>query len=212
MNTQPDDAVGLLVVTSNSRNKRMGAVTASPIYTKAKSVPSVETELGHLDVGGLMTLGVGSLVEELGKLSGDDHSRADQALSDLLLLPELCAIPPHPVKMLPAGEYPRWGQTYYAEPALNGQVKRWLVVSHDQYNRTSGRALCVRTTSNTALVGPEIVFIQRGLAMAVCTDVTSKPHADFDLDGQPIPQIQSEERVIVARGLMNYLMLHRTEN
>lgn len=133
-----------------------------------------------------------------------------QSVADVLLLPELCSDGPLPRLRVPQGAYPRWGHTYYAGPPLDGQTKRWIVVSHNQFNASTRVATCVRTTSNDYHHSDVTPHIQSGLALAVCIDVTTKAQAKFDLAPRnPIAQLQLGEMKKVAYGLVNHLLLFR---
>ena len=135
----------------------------------------------------------------------------EDALAEILLLPELAGpLPTAPARGAVPGSHPLWGRTSYAGPPLGGEHERWLVVSHDAFNRTSGRALCVRTTSNLSLVGPDSPAIEGGRAAAICADVVSRAHGRFALGsalGLPQPAVQ--ELSAAARGLVNALRLGR---
>jgi hypothetical protein len=192
-------------------NRTSGEVTGVVVRADAPSEPAVELE-GHgwVAIGNVVRLPSADLEAELFEPEADELDEVETKLADLLLLPELCGTPPVRPGSPRQGDYPRWGRTYYAQPPLGGEVKRWLVVSHDWFNAASGRALCVRTTSNTDLHGPELPYIQRGLALAVCPDVMTKRHERFELDSaSALPQASFDEMRKVAIGLANFLRLLR---
>jgi hypothetical protein len=191
-------------------NRRSGEATGLVVRAERPGEPTVELP-GHgwVAVGNVVRVPSADLEDLLVEPEAQALGEVEQKLADLLLLPELCGTPPvRPGG--PGGDHPRWGRTYYAQPPLGGEVKRWLVVSHDWFNAGSARALCVRTTSNTELHGPELPFIQRGLALAVCPDVMTKRHERFELgSASALPRASFDEMRKVAIGLANFLRLPR---
>lgn len=179
-----------------------------PVFAEQPVGPAVQLDAGWVSVGYLVPRADGSLEEEVLAADPDEMYRVSSELADLLLIPELCSTSPYISPAGPPGEYPRWGTTYYAEPPLGGENKRWLVVSHDHFNAASGDAVCIRTTSNTSYFGPDTPLIEGGTAAAVCPDVQTKQHRRFDLESADgLPQITADERRKVAIGLANFLGL-----
>lgn len=207
---QAETAVGLLVVSNNTNNKVRGEVTGVPVLREPPPrLPTVAIEKVHVAFTALRRLPTAELTGGMTLPTPEHLEPVWENLADALLLPELLSESPHWPPDGPAGDYPRWGKIYYAEPPLGGQTKRWLVVSHDVHNHATARALCVRTTSNTSLQSFETPPIQRGLALAVCPDVIMKPHERFDLESpESLEQLEREEMVVVARALTNFLLLH----
>jgi mRNA-degrading endonuclease toxin of MazEF toxin-antitoxin module len=178
------------------------------VYETARPGPGVLLPAGWVSVGYLLPRAEASLADEAFTADPSEMQQVGAALADLLLLPELCSPMPYSRPDGPEGAYPRWATTYYAEPPLGGQNKRWFVVSHDHFNAATGDAVCVRTTSNTDYSGPETPLIEGGTAMAVCPDVQTKAHRRFFLDSAGgLPQVRTDERRKVAFGLANYLGL-----
>lgn len=201
----------MLALSNNLSNRTSGEATGVAVSADRQGEPAVELEEQRwVAVGNLVRLPNADLEAELFAPEPEALAEVERKLADLLLLPELCATPPVRPDSPERDDYPRWGRTYYAEPPLGGQVKRWLVVSHDWFNAAIGRALCVRTTSNTDLHGPELPYIQRGLALAVCPDAMTKRHERFDLDSaSSLEQVSFDEMCKVAIGLANFLRLLR---
>lgn len=165
-------------------------------------------DAGWVSVGYLLPRAEASLEAEVFVADDPEMRAVTSELADLLLIPELTSATRYTPPEGPPGVYPRWATTYYAEPALGGENKRWLVVSHNHFNAGSGDALCVRTTSNTTYTGPEVPLIERGTAAAVCADIQTKAHRRFILDSDAeLPQVTRAERRKVAIGLANYLGL-----
>ena len=158
--------------------------------------------VGHLVRAHCLQLG-----EELLSLSAVEQNQVDEALAGFLFIPQMCS--PDPIRPArPNGDYPQWGRIYYAEPPLDGQTKRWLIVSNNVFNAHSGFAVCVRTTSNLSMQGPIAPAIQRGFALAVASDVMVKRLGRFQLrSSADLPQAEFSEMRNVAIGLANHLDL-----
>jgi hypothetical protein len=139
-------------------------------------------------------------------------------LTSLLVVKTLLDDHPEPPKS-PVGSvtYPAWGEIYYG-PAYNGQQKRYVVVSHNQHNQITGRAIVVRTTSkpnrgrarssNSAL----FPVIEDGKAHACCPDVRTLPQRELKLlpANRPTPQaLPMADMTVVARSLDLALALTR---
>ena len=182
-------------------------ITAVPIRRSRTDPTEVEVDAGFVAVGRLVRAHRLQLGEELFSLSAVEQNQIDEALAGLLLIPQMCS--PDPIRpATPNGDYPQWGRIYYAEPPLDGETKRWLIVSSNVFNAHSGLAVCVRTTSNLSMQGPMSPTIQRGFALAVASDVMVKRLERFDLrsSGQ-LPQAEFSEMRNVAIGLANHLDL-----
>lgn len=182
-------------------------ITAVPISRIRTDPTEVEVQAGFVAVGRPVRAHRLQLGEELYSLSAVEQNQVDEALAGLLLIPQMCS--PDPTRPgTPDGNYPQWGRIYYAEPPLDGQTKRWLIVSHNVFNAYSGFAVCVRTTSKLSLQGPMTPAIQRGFALAVATDVMVKRLDRFDLRSSgDLPQAEFSEMRNVAIGLANHLDL-----
>lgn len=207
---QPETTLGLLVVSNNTRNRHGQEVTGVPVLMeRLTDRPTVTIGKRHVAFGELLRVPTAKLEREIVVPSEPHMDEVSERLADLLLLPELLSDPPRLPDAGDGGDYPRWGQIYYAEPPLGGQTKRWLVVSHDIHNRATGRVVSVRTTSNTALESFEAPCIQRGFALAVCPDVQVKGDERFDIpSAADLEQARGDEMVVVARALTNFLTLH----
>lgn len=207
---QGPETVGLLVVSNNRANTLYENVTVTPVLS-GKPVLSVQTASGNVDYSLILQIPKLRLGEQVAILEGSELTDVSDAVADLLMIPELCADSPRMPDPPPSSkpDYPRWGKTYYAQPALGGETKRWLVVSHDDFNSTQERAICVRTTSRTDYPADEIPLIQSGFAAAVCTDITNKELEMFSLGSEvKLDQAKLSEMTPVARAIVNYLSLH----
>ncbi|MEJ7797972.1 MAG: hypothetical protein WKF42_05690 [Solirubrobacteraceae bacterium] len=201
--------LGLLVVSAQRVNRLGEEVTAVPVRRVLDTPVDIEIGSGFVAVGRLVRVHILELEEPVLELDDTEQDAVDAALAELLLVKQLCAPEPRrPGTPDVDHAYPRWGRIYYAEAALGGQIKRWLVVSHNYFNASTGYAVCVRTTSQVHLQGPSLPFIQRGFALAVAPDVQTKPHARFDLlSADHLEQVTFEELRPVVIGLANHLQL-----
>jgi mRNA-degrading endonuclease toxin of MazEF toxin-antitoxin module len=211
VNGQSQDSAGGMVVSSNHWNQESPNIGVIPLRRHYdEEVPFPVVEGLQAACGSVVHVASVRLTEELFALNAVDLNAVERSLADVLVLPSICRPDPHrpgsPRDI--ADEYPRWGRIYYAEPPLDGQTKRWLVVSHDYWNAGSGTALCVRTTSNDHHQSDVVPAIQRGLAYAVCPELQVKARARFDLiSAAKLPQASLAEMRAVGIGLANVFRL-----
>ncbi len=182
---------------------RAGTEPASPVLPEVWGDPVLRARVGNIQEISKSALGVPKLI-----LEADALSRVERGLADLLGLPSL--LRPSPQRMaLPAGllQFPRWGQIYYlAGEVYDGQQKRRLVVSNNQWNSASGFSLAVRTTTSERRFGPEYPVIEDGRAKACCPTLTSFPNRSFG--SQPVPSsVSISDMVAIARGIVHVLKL-----
>jgi mRNA-degrading endonuclease toxin of MazEF toxin-antitoxin module len=189
--------LGLLVLTRDSWNQSaLTTVVVAPIGPVLAPIglatPRVAFGGPHdaqARLGDLFEAPKASLLELRELLDSEALGAVEDGLCDLLLLRELCAAPPRAPRP-PAGPQrsPRWAEIYYLlgeEP--EGERKRRVVVSHDHFNRATGRALAIRTTTSPRRGGPGFPAIQSGHARAVCGSLTSFLHGEFGRQ-RPDPQ------------------------
>lgn len=199
---------GVLVLTNDIWNARMSSI-GGVLVALTGAVDPLSVRLGS--TGGLA---LPSLVMSLPRpMLGDAFYRStpaelhavEAALKAVLALDDLTQTPPRPPGG-PAGPIlgPAWGQIYYGPP-IAGQKKRYVVVSHDVHNATTGRVLAVRTTSRTKRDSVSFPLIQSRRAQACCgelslltTDLLEwQPH-----HGRPGPSaLDLDDMVAVARGV-----------
>lgn len=128
----------------------------------------------------------------------------EERLCLFLQLPRLLG--PNPAKMRPAPSakpYPYWSEVYFAGPAYEGQLKRYVIVSPDGWNAASGLVSLVRTTTRVKQDSAAFPDIQGGKARAACGDLTTIPGAAVIVDPhrRPTPQTTSlQDMVAIARG------------
>lgn len=205
---------GVLVLTNDVWNRRMGTVGVVPIRPAAGPGSLWEPVFAdqpvlQARVEFLAALPSSRLLEPRFVLPVDDLGRVADALGDLLALPGLCAVPPVPPSPVPGPTaYPRWGEIYYVGPPISGQVKRHLVVSRDEWNATTPSAVVVRTTSQPKRWGSAFPPIEGGAARACCGDATNLGRAHVDMVGRPSPPaLDLADMARVARGVADVFEL-----
>jgi mRNA-degrading endonuclease toxin of MazEF toxin-antitoxin module len=201
---------GVLVLTNDVWNRRMGAVGVVPVRLPVTLDSLWEPAFSHepglqARVGFLTSQPKTRLLDARFVLAPDQLARVGDALADVLALADLSAMPPSPPGSVPGvADYPRWGEIYYAGPPIGGQVKRYVVASRDQWNATNASAVVVRTTSQPKTWGTAFPRIEDGAARACCGDATALPRNRFDLIGRPSPSwLDLDDMVRVARGLLD---------
>ncbi len=206
---------GVLVLTNDVWNRRMRTVGVVPVRAAASESlwePIVALE-PHIQtrVGFLASLPAERLIEARFVLTADQIRPVEAALADILALTDLCATPAMEPPLVPGlADYPRWGEVYYAGPPIHGQVKRYAVVSRDDWNARAPVAIAVRTTSQDKSWGRAFPAILGGSARACCGDATTLVRGRFDLSGRPSPATLSfEDMVRVAWGLADVFELGR---
>ena len=134
------DLYGALVLSNDVWNRRMASVGAVPVRAPAgRSGPWEPSFSARLvlsaRVGFLASLPTERFLEARFVLSDEQLRVVAAAMADLLALPELLASPPEAPEPVPGEvDHPRWGEIYYAGPPIQGQVKRFVVVSRDRWN------------------------------------------------------------------------------
>jgi mRNA-degrading endonuclease toxin of MazEF toxin-antitoxin module len=201
---------GVLVLTNDVWNRRMGTVGVVPVRPAATPDSLWEPRFSDAPVlqafvGFLTARPKDRLLEARFVLAPEQLAKVGAALGDVFGLPDLCAtpaIPPSPVRG--PVDYPRWGEIYYAGPPIGGQTKRYVVVSRDHWNAASTSAVAVRTTSQPKAWGDAFPAIEGGAARACCGDATAIPRGRIDLVRRPFPPaLDLDDMVRVGRGLLD---------
>lgn len=175
-------------------------------------LPLLPTRDGWASLAELIWQPLPALGTDSGPVASEHLEPLENRLAEILLLPEL--VPPTgvaPSRQDAPSTFPLWGRTYYSGPEIGGEVKRWIVVSHDVHNEGTGRSICVRTTSNLSRQAAGMSpLVESGNAVAVCADVVSKGHERCDLESASrLPQSTGLEVRKIARCLVNALALQR---
>lgn len=144
----------LLVLTNDVWNSTMSGLGVLPLR---RDVPEAEaphavavdelyalasrpTQVGPADD----ILGPAIAVADDGHLAG-----VEDALLSFLQIAEVVRPTPAPPRRPPPGRvtYPLWGEIYYLDPPIEGERKRFVVVSPSAWNAVSGLAGVVRMTT-----------------------------------------------------------------
>lgn len=91
-------------------------------------------------------------------------------------------------------------------PVYRGTVYAY-VVSDSRWNRISGRALAIRTTTSPRRSGPAFPVIEGGGARACCASLTSFRHAAFSRQRPHPPRLSLSDMVTVAKEIVDVLDL-----
>lgn len=168
----------LLVVTNNVWNSRMSSV-GGVLVTSGNSSDTVPVRLASLGGWANPTR---LLAVPLDRLEPTPRYKANAAelhaievtLRTVMAMRDLLQVPPKPPD-LPVGAvaYPLGGDIYYG-PAIQGQSKRYVVVSVNVHNAKVRRVLAVRLTSQLKRSRVGIAFppISKGSGHACCGDLS----------------------------------------
>ena len=137
-------------------------------------------------------------------LSSLELEAVEERLTEFLQLPALL----RGLGMIarPTGDtttYPLWGEVYRG-PILGGQRKRFVVVSPSDWNRASGLAVGVRTTTQLKIDDVWFPPILGGTSRACCGDASTFPLREWRLArrDRPTPfMATSADMAEIARGL-----------
>jgi mRNA-degrading endonuclease toxin of MazEF toxin-antitoxin module len=209
----PGTAVlGAVVITNDRWNAAMSQVTVLPFAATARP-----GEQGYVVgyrsgvISAARPLAViappdprSALGPPIASLSAADLDPLEELLCRFLQLPALLAGVPAPSR--PIGEastYPVWGDIYRG-PVLGGERKRFIVVSPNEWNRTSGLAVGVRTTTQLKIDDVWFPAILDGKSRACCGDATTFSHSQWRLSRRDRPApftTATKDMVAIARGL-----------
>ena len=140
----------------------------------------------------------------IASLSAAELGALEELLCRFLQLPTLLGGVPAPT--LPIGDasaYPIWGDVYRG-PVLAGERKRFVVVSPNEWNRASGLAVGVRTTTQLKIDDLWFPVILDGATRACCGDATTLAPSQWRLARRDRPTpftTTTRDMVAIARGL-----------
>lgn len=207
-------ASGLLVLTNDEWNEApteelSGALVFAEAGAGRTAIPGLAFHAGQL-----LRVPKGDLTDPLVELSPDELARVEDGVFEILGLDDLLSERPRaPVAQPGEIDYPRWSNIYRAGDRIGTppERKRYLVVSHDRYNRALGGAICVRTTSSVRRGGPTIPTLGDGVTKAVCALPTFwSSHRVGIREARPVPaQLFMPDMRIVAAALLEALALPR---
>jgi mRNA-degrading endonuclease toxin of MazEF toxin-antitoxin module len=180
-----------VVITRDAWNARMSSVGMVPLASTAAThgflAPLGEGSGLAFDVTGLVTVPRGRIGEALAVIDDGVLHGIERAASALLDAERILADPPR-ASRLPAGpiDYPRCGEIrYLVGERIDGEAKRYLVVSNDRWNQRRRTVLVVRTTAQTKRPFEEFPLIHDGAAQVVCGELTAIPAAAVELRRRP---------------------------
>jgi mRNA-degrading endonuclease toxin of MazEF toxin-antitoxin module len=213
------DAVAV-VLTKDSWNSRMIGVGAVPIRPRDGGTSPVALPLDDdpeqcLDPARLLVIPRERFGKAVRVLDDESLHRLERALGELIDAPRLMAEPLRGTRP-PAGQidYPQWGEIYYRNTErIQGEAKRYLVVSNDLWNRQKATVLVARTTTQPKHPTDEFPLVQNGEAQVVCGELAAVRAYALDLERRPQgqPRVGRKEMAAVVRGitrthlLQNYL-------
>ena len=165
-----------------------------------------------LYAGPLLRVPKAELTEAVIELTSEQLAPAEAAVAEIFGLNELLSEAPRaPAAQPGAINYPRWSNIYYAGGRVGTppERKRYLVVSHDPYNRAMGGAVCIRTTTSRRRGGPTIPTLRDGVTKAVCVLPTFFASRSVGIrESRPAPmQLFLPDMSTVAAGLREALVL-----
>lgn len=137
-------------------------------------------------------------------LDEDALAAIEERLCEFLDLPNLLGHQPSIRR--PTGDtsaYPLWGEIYRG-PVLGGERKRFVVASPNSWNRTSGMATGIRTTTQLKIDDIWFPRIADGSTRAACGDTTTFAMDDWLLAKRDRPRpftTTVRDMVAIARGL-----------
>ena len=205
-------ALGAVVITNDRWNAAMSQVTVLPFVAAARPEDHGYV-LGYRSgvISAARPLAViappdprSALGPPIASLSAGELDPLEELLCRFLQLPTLLAGVPAPSRPVgDASTYPVWGDVYRG-PVLGGERKRFVVVSPNEWNRTSGLAAGVRTTTQLKIDDTWFPPILDGKSRACCGDATTLPHTQWRLArrDRPTPFTTStKDMIAIARGL-----------
>jgi hypothetical protein len=199
---------GILVLTDDTWNRVMGSVGGVLVAPRGDLDPLSVGLPGDPRVAliGVLLAIPRRLLTTLEYVAGAAQMDLVAAgLRSLLGHPGLLASPPA-APPIPPGPvaHSAWGQIYYGPP-YGGERKRYVVVSHDLHNRTTGRPVVVRTTSQPRRDHRTFPTIEGGAARACCGDAATIAERTLRCrpgDHRPVPaSLSLTDMVAVARGM-----------
>jgi hypothetical protein len=192
----------------------MPDVAAVPVRAGVASVPTHGIRIGNLgwaDSHWLAQIPRSRLARALHVVDDGPLRAIEDSLTEIMALADLCATTPM-APHSPGGPitYPRWGDIYWV-PALaaqTGQIKRFVVVSHDHHNATGHAPFIVRTTSQPKRNLEDFPEIQGGGVHACCGEVRNHKVRGFNMASRPQPDsLTIDDMSGVAYGIASALEL-----
>lgn len=214
LSSEDADTTGGLIITNDRWNANMSWVGVSPVR---RAVEPYEAPYS-VQLGSGLFATTGRIVAlaapphphtQLGPveaaLTADELDRCEDALCRFLQIPLLLGAGTRIPPVLGAVTYPLWGEIYDAEPPINGERKRYVVVSPNPWNAASGSATLVRTTSPVKRGSAAFPLIQGTAARACCGEATTVPNTAIRMarrDRSTPMTTTRADMVSIARGFL----------
>lgn len=204
--------MGAVIISNDRWNAAMSQVAVLPLLG---SVPAGERDYALDYRNGVVTaarpLAVlapphpeSLLGPPVASLDPKELDALEELLCRFLQLPSLLSGVPRTSRPIgDASAYPIWGDVYRG-PVLAGEAKRFVVVSPNEWNRSSGLAVGVRTTTRLKIDDLWFPTVLAGAARACCGDATTLAHSQLRLGrrDRPTPFTTStRDMVAIGRGL-----------
>lgn len=138
-------------------------------------------------------------------LSSEELSAVEDRVCAFLDLPRLHT--GRPVRPQLPGDpttYPVWGDVYRAGPPIDGERRRYVIVSPNRWNCVAPYFTVVRTTSRDKANADAFPLIQRDTARASCGDASLRGRGEILLAprDRPTPQtLTYADMTAIARGI-----------
>lgn len=203
------ESIGLVVITNDLWNTHLSQVGFVAVRRTVRDIEqqyAAPTTAGFASAARVVSLvtppdSSSAVGPATGMLSAHELADLEERLCSFLQLPEILS--GQRTLRGPGGTYPLWSHIYYG-PAIQGEAKRFVIVSPDPWNAVSGMATGVRTTSQVRYNDLEFPRIEGGAARACCGDTTTISAGRYDLRRRPHPSVLSaDDMIAVARGLVS---------
>lgn len=211
-------AVGLAVFTNdrwNSAMSQVGAALVRPEILPVEAQYAVQLRDGRFATAArvvslIAPLAAGGAPSPFGPAQGAltsaELAQLEDAFVRFLQLPLLLVPAPRPRRPLgnPA-EYPNWGDLHYGNELIEGERKRFIVVSPNEWNAATGLASALRTTSRFRADVAQFPRIQGGRVHACCGDLSTFGPGELLLrrGSRPTPATCTlPELIAIARGVV----------
>lgn len=145
---------------------------------------------------------IGEAIRDLGP---EELEQVEDRVAMFLRLPQLAAGRPlRPELPGDPARYPLWGDVYYAEPLIDDERKRYVIMSPNAWNAVAPYVSLVRTTSRDKANVAAFPLIEGGAARAACGDLSVRRHGEIIIDprSRPTPRTVSfGDMSVIARGI-----------
>lgn len=206
-------AVGFLVLTNDEWNDANVSDCSGVLVYAGQGAGRIAIPGTPGFAGPLLAVPKAALTSALTQLAATQLQPVIGLLREVLAIDELRGTPARSPAPVPGViTYPRWAQISYAGPPVGdeGETKRQVIVSRDDYNKALQGAVCLRTTTSPKRGGLGFPGLADGTKV-VCVLPTFMPNALIRFgprDGRPVPdQCFRADMIAIAAGLCDSLDL-----